>query len=57
MGAAGAVNPTYGTESAPYQANKGYFDVVFEALGSPAALAVTWFAAIINKLTFSQDLF
>jgi len=41
MGATATFNPLNEGSAAPYQENKGYFDVVFEASGSPAAIAST----------------
>jgi L-idonate 5-dehydrogenase len=41
MGATTTFNPLESGSSEPYQANRGYFDVVFEASGSPAAIAST----------------
>ncbi|MFP7605761.1 L-idonate 5-dehydrogenase [Serratia quinivorans] len=41
MGATATFNPLNEGSAAPYQENKGYFDVVFEASGSPVAIAST----------------
>ncbi|TCV96745.1 L-idonate 5-dehydrogenase [Biostraticola tofi] len=41
MGADAVFNPMTGGSATPYQENRGYFDVVFEASGSPAAIAST----------------
>lgn len=41
MGATATFNPTESGGSEPYQVNRGYFDVVFEASGSPAAISST----------------
>ncbi len=41
MGAAAVMDPRDEDKTAHYQQNKGYFDVVFEASGAPAAVAST----------------
>lgn len=41
MGASATFNPIDAGSAARYQANRGYFDVVFEASGSPAAIHAT----------------
>ncbi len=41
MGATGGFNPARPGASAPYQEDRGYFDVVFEASGNPQAIAAT----------------
>ncbi|HGM5490055.1 TPA: L-idonate 5-dehydrogenase [Serratia fonticola] len=41
MGATATFNPMETGSSELYQANRGYFDVVFEASGSPAAISST----------------
>lgn len=41
MGASGVFNPAEEGSSKFYEANNGYFDVVFEASGSPAAIQST----------------